>query len=128
MAVASGGRKESFPSHADYSAAGQQYRIMVVNADGRAQLSGANTAAPVGTLINKPGAQDRGATVQIDGITKIQIGAGVNEGDRLTSDGDGRAIATTTDKHPVVAMAMSAGTTSGDIIAAMLTPGSMLAN
>lgn len=124
MTVAVGGDKISMRAAKDHSADGQ-FRFVSVDADGRGTVS-AEGAKVIGIGQNKPGAQDRGFTVQINGVSKLRIAAGVNEGDRLrASDVIGSGTATATNNHEYGAIALEAGS-SGAYIAVLVTPGQVM--
>ena len=100
--------------------AAKQYRIMKQHTDGTLIIAAAGTDKLVGVLKNKP-AVGKAALVQFLGTCKVISGGVINPGDFVTSDGNGAAIATTTNKN--VALGMYIGTAaaaSGDIIEVML--------
>ena len=108
----------SMPAGEDLS--GHQFRFMTVNASG--QVVHANAAdAKLGVLQNKPSAAGRGAEVCIGGTSKLIASGAINENAYLTSDGDGKAAATTTDNAQVGALALTPAGADGDTIFAMVT-------
>ena len=109
----------SLPAGEDLSS--HQFRFITVDADGKA-IHADGSHVKIGILQNKPGAEDRAATVAVAGMSKLEASGGVNEGAYLTSDGDGKGAATTTDDAAVGAIALTAGV-DGDIISVLLTPG-----
>ena len=121
MAVAIGGKRLTLPAAGDLSATGQ-FHFATVDANGRGAVAAANELC-VGIGQNKPGAQDRGYSIQYEGVSKLILGGTVNEGDRLASNGDGAGVATTTAADPVGAIALDAGA-SGTVVPVLVTPGS----
>lgn len=61
-------------------------------------------------------------TIAVGGRVKVKTGGSVNAGDKLTSDGSGLAIATTTDTNHYGLIALESGA-SGDIVEALVAPG-----
>lgn len=58
------------------------------------------------------------------GIAEVEYGGNVTRGDLLTSDANGKAIATTTAGNRIIGIAMASGV-SGDIGLALINPGSV---
>lgn len=89
MATEQGLKCISRLANADLSAS--QFCFVVVNSSGNVATAG--TGAKIdGVLQNKPGAAARAATMAIDGVTKVRVGAAVTAGDDLTPDSTGRAV------------------------------------
>lgn len=123
MTVAVGGDKISMRAAGDFSSNGQ-YRFAQVDANARGTIA-AEGAQVIGVGQNKPGAADRGWTVQINGVSKLRIAGNVNEGDRLrASDVLGSGTTTATNNHAYGAIALEAGA-SGAYIAVLVTPGNI---
>lgn len=61
-------------------------------------------------------------TVCVGGRVKVKLGGSVNAGDKLTSNGSGLAIATTTDTDHYGLIALEDGS-ANDIIDALVAPG-----
>lgn len=120
MAVMYGGDCITIPADGDNSAG--QFTLTTVDSNGRADIAAANSETIVGIQQNKPGAIDRGTTVQTNGVSKLKIGGTVAVGDRLTADASGFGVATTTAGHKVGAIALTAGV-SGDYIDVLVVPG-----
>lgn len=60
--------------------------------------------------------------VAVCGVVKVEAGAAITLGDRLTTDGTGRAIAAVTTNEGG-AIALEAAAAAGVMISALLTPG-----
>lgn len=96
--------------------AAKQYYIVKQHTDGTMILAAAATDAIVGVLQNKP-AVGSPALVRMGGTTKVIAGGAINPGAWVTSDGDGKAIATTTDKNVVLGKYLgTAAAAANDII------------
>lgn len=112
MAVDSNVIKESFKAGADLSA--KRLYLVKLNSDGEAILSAAGTDRSLGPIY-EPEEENKAVAVAIGGCPKVLIGGTVGEGDRLTSDGSGKAITTTTSGNYVFGEAMEEGA-DGDVI------------
>jgi len=86
--------------------------------DGDLILAAAGTDTVIG-VITEAAAADKPVTVQFGGLAKVKAGGTIVAGDRLTSDGSGQAIATTTAGNRVFGIALDAGA-SGNIVPVML--------
>lgn len=99
-------------STADQSTTGQ---YLIQKMDGttaeKVVVAAAATDKLLGVLQNKPKAGEP-ALVRVLGTSKVVAGGAVAQGDFVTSDGAGKAIATTTDKNVVIGMALEAAATS----------------
>lgn len=94
----------------------KQYYIVKQHTDGTAILAGVNGVGAVGVLQNKP-AIGAAALVRFGGTTKVIAGGTITVGAWVTSDTNGKAIATTTDKDVVIGRFLgTASAASGDII------------
>jgi len=94
----------------------KQYYIVKQHTDGTLILAAAATDKIVGVLQNKPAVGSAGL-VRIGGTTKVIAGGAINPGAWVTSDGSGKAVATTTDKDVVFGKYLgTAAAASGDII------------
>jgi len=90
--------------------------IVKQHTDGTIILAAAATDSIVGVLMNKP-AVGAAALVRIGGTAKVIAGGAINPGAWVTSDGGGKAIATTTDKNVVLGKFLgTAAAAAGDII------------
>ncbi len=121
MAVVTGGEKMTLPAAGDLSSTGQ-FRFALLDVNGRGTVPGTAGDPIIGIGQNKPGATDRGWTVQIDGVSKLLIHGNVNEFDRLRTNAVGAGTATTTNLADYGAIAIEAGS-SGAYIAVLVTPG-----
>lgn len=65
-------------------------------------------------------------TIATGGRVKVKCGGAVNPGDKLTSDGDGKAVATTTDTDHYGLIALEIGA-SNDVIEALVAFGTVSA-
>ena len=100
---------------------GKQYCLVKVTGANQVGLSTAAGDATVGVLQNKPQQPGAAATVAIEGVTNIQVGAAFSAGDKIIADGQGRAIesaAPATDV--VVGIALADGVTVGSIVPVLL--------
>jgi hypothetical protein len=113
----------AIPANADLSAS--QFRIAVVNSSEKAAIAAAATAKIIGVLYNKPAAADVAAQIAISGVARVTAGGVVAAGDLLTSDADGKAIATTTTGNVLIGRALTAGADT-QLIEVLLFPGTVL--
>ena len=98
----------------------KQYYAVKQDTDGTLVLAAASTDKIVGVLQNKPkiGAA---ALVRWLGSTKMVAGGVITVGAWVTSDSNGKAVATTTNKDVVIGKFLgSASCASGDIIEVQL--------
>lgn len=112
-------------ANADLSAAAKQYTIVKMAANNKVDTATAATAVMVGVQ------QDRGkageaVAVAILGICKVKAGAGITFGQRVTADGSGRAVATTTDKDNYVGIVITGVSNADEIAEILLTPGGLV--
>lgn len=105
----------SRPADADHRA--NQFRCMVLAADGDAALAGANVRI-IGILQNDPNIGEA-ATVQRDGISKAEAGAAFAIAALLATDATGRLV-TAAGGQQVVAIALTAGGGAGQIASVLL--------
>lgn len=96
--------------------AAKQYYIVKQHTDGTLILAAAGTDKIVGVLQNKPAVGAAGL-VRIGGTSKVVAGGTIGVGAWVTSDGSGKAIATTTDRDVVLGKYLgTAAAASGDIV------------
>lgn len=109
------------PAAADYSA--KQYCLMVLDSDGKALLATTTSASFIGVLMNKPSAEDQAAEIAGPGsIVKVKSADTINEGDKITAEAGGLALATTTDTNHYAGIALSpAG--DGEYFEMIVSPG-----
>lgn len=108
----------SFPSTNDLSTTGQYYIAKKDSTEGAVVLA-TDSLVAMGIIQNKPKAGEA-ALVRVAGTSKVIAGGTVHYGDWVTSDANGKAIATTTNKNRVIGMALAEAVT-GDIFEIMLT-------
>jgi len=89
-----------------------------VSNDQSVVIAAASTDPIVGVLQNKPAA-GAAALVRWLGSTKVIAGGTITRGDRVTSDGSGHAVTTTTNKDVQLGIALSSAV-SGDIVEVQL--------
>ncbi len=109
------------PAAADYSSG--QYTLMVLDSDGKALQATTTTASFIGVLMNKPSAEDQAAEIAGPGsIVKVLSGDTIAEGDKITAEAGGKALATTTSPNHYAGVALSpAG--DGEYFEMMVSPG-----
>ncbi len=121
MAVEQQGIDVTFPAAGDLSS--YQYRLVLIDDNGRATLAVGSGTIGIGVLQNKPAAQDRAAVVRIGGMTKVACNAAVNERDQITSQAQGFGAATTTTGAAVYGIMTVATSGSAEVGEMILTPG-----
>lgn len=109
--------QKSFLAAADLSA--KRYFIVKQTSDTEVNLADSATAKLVGTLYNDPVS---GQEASVDGLVAgkpgtglVKLGGTVSYGSKLTSDSNGKAVATTTTGNVVIGIALQEGV-DGDII------------
>ena len=96
--------------------AAKQYYCVKQHTDGTLILAAAATDKIVGVLQNKP-AVGAAALVRMGGTTKAVAGGTISVGAWVTSDSNGKVVATTTDKDVVLGKYLGvASAASGDIV------------
>lgn len=99
--------------------------FLIVKADtgnsGQIALATAATDPIVGVLQNKPKAGATGL-YRMSGTTKVKAGGTVTVGDRVTTNGSGQAITTTTAGNSLLGIALESAV-SGDVFEVQLTIG-----
>lgn len=94
----------------------KQYFIVKQHTDGTMILAAAATDKIVGVLQNKP-LIGEAALVRWAGTTKVKAGGVITVGAWVTSDANGNAVATTTDKDVVLGKYLgSASSAANDIV------------
>lgn len=94
----------------------KQYFIVKQHTDGTMILAAAATDKIVGVLQNKPKIGEA-ALVRWAGTTKVKAGGVIAVGAWVTSDANGNAVATTTDKDVVLGKYLgSASSAANDIV------------
>lgn len=98
------------------SLATKQYYIVKQHTDGTAILASAATDSIIGVVQNKP-VVGEAAVVQHMGTTKVVAGGTITVGAYVTSDANGKAVATTSAGDVVFGQYLgTASAASGDII------------
>ncbi len=105
------------------SLAGKLHYLMKLHTDGTLVLAAAASDKIIGVLREEAVVGDP-ATVQYGGIGKVIAGGTVAPGDLLTSDGSGKAIATTSTGNRIVGIALTAAD-ANDIFSFAVLPGSV---
>ena len=112
--------EKSFTTGAS-SLATKQYYIVKQHTDGTAILSAAATDKHIGVLQNKP-AVGAAALVRFLGTAKVIAGGTIGVGAWVTSDANGKAIATVTAGDVVIGKFLgTASAAAGDIIEVQLS-------
>lgn len=96
-----------------------QYRFMKWSS-GQATYVSTQGAASIGILQNNPAAAGRSAVIAYGGISELELGGNVSQGDNLTSDTVGRGITATDPDEIVICEALSDGS-SGERIPVRFT-------
>lgn len=99
----------------------KQHYIVQLDASGKIEVGEGATDLLVGVLQNTPSAGQQ-AVYAFGGIAKVKAGGTVAPGAWVTSNGSGKAVATTTDKDVVIGrhIGTSAGA-DGDLIEVQLS-------
>lgn len=97
--------------------------IARMGSDGDIELGAAASDKLLG-VIRETNVADHPVTVQFGGVGKVIAGGTVTPGDLITSDGNGKGIATTSSGNRIIGIAMTAAD-SNDIFSVMLSPGSV---
>jgi hypothetical protein len=79
----------------------KQHHIVQLDATGKIEVAESATDLIVGVLQNYPGAGEQ-AVYAFGGIAKVKAGGAIAIGAWVTSDANGKAVATTTDKDVVI--------------------------
>lgn len=85
----------------------KQYYIVQLAADGELEVAEGATDLIVGVLQNKPNV-DEAALYRFGWTSKVIAGGSIAIGDWVTTDGNGKAVATTTDGNIVIGRALEA--------------------
>lgn len=98
----------------------KQFYIVQLDATGKIEVGEGATDLLVGVLQNTPAAGEQ-ATYAFTGVAKVIAGGTVAVGDLVTSDSNGKAVATTTNKDVVIGRFIgTAAAASGDLIEVQL--------
>ncbi|MCB0252561.1 MAG: DUF2190 family protein [Anaerolineae bacterium] len=120
------GRNEGLIKSFVPGAAIAPYRCVKHDTTDNSVVQGAAATNPLIGVSNSLGAAANDDTVDVvfSGIAEVEYGGNVTRGDLLTSDANGKAIATTTAGNRIIGIAMASGV-SGDIGLALINPGSV---
>lgn len=99
-----------------------QYTFVDVNSSGQVAVVSTAGAKAVGVLQDKPAAQGRVASIGINNVTKVKVGAAVTAGVELVSDTSGRAIAHSAADQFVQGTALESATAADQIIRMIFHP------
>jgi Uncharacterized conserved protein (DUF2190) len=105
---------------------GKLHYLVKMSADFTVVLAAAGSDQVVG-VIREENTSGNPVTVQFGGIGKAIAGGTIVAGNRLTSDGSGKLVATTTAADKVVGVALM-GADSGDICSFLFIPGHVAAS
>lgn len=94
---------------------GKQYRFVKVTGLHQVGLSTAAADVTVGVMQNKPQVVGQAATVGIFGVSNVMSGGAFDAGDLVTTDDEGRAVATVTASE---AYGVALGDASGENVLA----------
>ena len=109
------------PAAANYAT--NQYCLMVLDSDGKALLATTTTASFIGVLMNKPSAEDQAAEIAgVGSIVKVLSGDTIAEGDKITAEAGGKALATTTSPNHYAGIAISPAS-DGEYFEMIVSPG-----
>lgn len=116
--------ERTFKAGADLSAK-QYYIVKLDTVQNQVVLAAAATDKLLGVLLNAPVANQEARVHMNTGTVKVVAGAAITLGAYVTSDGSGKAVATTTDKDKTIGIALQAAAADGDIIEVAMLPGMM---
>lgn len=98
----------------------KQHYIVQLDASGNIEVAESATDLIVGVLQNAP-AQGEEAVYAFGGIAKVKAGGAIGVGAFVTTDGNGKAVATTTDGDIVIGRHIgTAAAADGDLIEVQL--------
>lgn len=94
----------------------KQFFFVKLDTNGQVALCGAGERG-IGILQDKPSAQGQACRVRIRGGSLLKVAAAIAVNTPLKSDGDGKGVASSTDKDHVIAHTLEASAADGDLIA-----------
>jgi len=110
----------------DSNLSGKEYYFVTLDTSDADRVVNLAAAASAPVFILGEGADgsttEAIGTLMVAGFGKLKLGGSVSRGDRLTSDGNGKGIATTTNNDWYGAIAMEAGV-SNDVIEVLIAVG-----
>jgi len=83
----------------------QYFIVKEHSTTGQVALCSAGTDESIGIVESPPSAANKPCAVRLSGAGKVVLGGTVTMGDPLTSDSNGRAVNTTTDKDRIIGYA-----------------------
>lgn len=111
---------QTFSREAGEAMTDKQHYIVQLTAAGLIEVAEGATDLVVGVLQNIPAAGEQ-AVYATTGIAKVKAGGVINVGDWVTTDGNGKAVATTTDGNIVIGRYIgTAAAADGDLIQVQL--------
>lgn len=106
---------------------GKLHYLVKMSADFTVVLAAAGTDQCVG-VVREENTQNNAVTVQFGGIAKVIAGGTISAaGARITSDGSGKGVATTSAADKVIGVALEAAATN-EIFSMMILPGHVAAS
>jgi hypothetical protein len=111
-------RSLTLPASGDLST--KQYLFVMLNGSGQIATAVAGSAA-TGVLQDKPNVAGHGGNVAVGGVSKIYAGGTITAGNRVSSDANGAAIASTAASGSQLGQALTSGV-AGDLISVLLLP------
>ncbi len=118
MAVDFGGQDITVTSGADMT--GKRFHAVKMQTNGTVALASSAGEVCVGALQNSPSASGKIARVRINGVSKVVVGAAVEEGAELSANTSARYVTASAGDY-VHAVALEPSSADGDIIRAMVT-------
>lgn len=115
-----------FAPNAGADLSGKLHLLVKMSADFTVVLAAAGSDQVVGVL-REENTSGNPVTVQYGGIGKVVAGGTIVAGNRLTSDGSGKAVATTTAADKVIGVALM-GADANDIFSFLFIPGHVAAS
>ena len=91
-----------------------------LDASGNLEVAEGATDLLVGVIVSNDGGSGASAVYQFTGTAKVKLGGTVAIGDWVTTDANGKGVATTTDGNITIGRALEAGV-DGDIIEVQLS-------
>lgn len=114
MTAFQSGERYSAPAGADFT--GKRYYIVKLDSSGNVVLASAATDAILGVIDNEPKTGRTADVVLLNGTGtfKVKTGGNISKDAYITTDGNGKAIATTTTGNRVIGRAVR-DSSSGDV-------------
>lgn len=116
-----GSSRVNFPSGSDFTSSGTTFTapyVIVKLSSGKVVKSSAATDKHIGVLYNCPDASGTADVLSINaqGTAKVTAGGSISVGNYITSDSNGKAVATTNSGDLVIGIAVEAAA-SGQVFA-----------